>query len=443
MHADLWRCARAALAAVDPRAAVRRYLQVEPGPVTRLRLDSGEWTLRPENRIVLVAVGKAAAPMAEAAAALLGPKLSAGIVVTKYGHAAGVQLPSTLTLIEAGHPVPDANGLAGAHRITELAGGLSAGDLLLVLLSGGASALLPAPAPGLTLDDVQALTTLLLRAGATIAEINAVRKHTDRLKGGGLARLAQPASVIALILSDVVGDPLEVIASGPTVPDSTTFADVWAMLARYRLTEQLPSAIAAHLQAGLAGTLPETPKPGDPLFERVTNVLVGSNRQAAQAALREAERLGYRPLLLGTFIEGEAREVGRVTAALAKSVRVHGDPLSPPACLVWGGETTVTVRGSGRGGRNQELALAAALALDGVPGVALMAFGTDGTDGPTDAAGGLVDGGTAARARALGLDLWQALADNNSYPALDALGALVKTGPTGTNVNDLLILLVK
>jgi hydroxypyruvate reductase len=443
LHADLWRCARAALAAVDPRAAVRRCLHVEPGPATRLRLDSWEWTLRLENRLVLVAVGKAAAPMAEAAAAVLGPRLSAGVVVTKYGHAAGAQLPATLRLIEAGHPVPDANGLDGARRVAELASDLSAGDLLLILLSGGASALLPAPAPGLTLDDVQTLTTLLLRAGATIPEVNAVRKHTDRLKGGGLARLAQPASVVALILSDVVGDPLEVIASGPTTPDPTTFADVWALLARYRLTEQLTPAIAAHLQAGLAGALPETPKPGDPLFERVTNVLIGSNRQAAQAALREAEGLGYRPLLLGSFLEGEAREVGRVAAALAKSVRVHGDPLAPPACLVWGGETTVTVRGNGRGGRNQELALAAALALDGVPGLALMALGTDGTDGPTDAAGGLVDGQTAARARALGLDLWQALADNDSYSALDALGALVKTGPTGTNVNDLLILLVK
>jgi hydroxypyruvate reductase len=441
LPADLWRCARAALEAVDPRAAVRRRLQLGAG--ARLRVDSTEWTLQPENRLVLVAVGKAAAPMAEAAAAVLGPRLNAGIVVTKYGHAEGAQLPATLVLVEAGHPVPDANGLAGAQRVAERAGGLGAGDLLLVLLSGGASALLPAPAPGLTLDNVQALTTLLLRAGATIHEVNAVRKHIDQLKGGGLARLAQPASVAALILSDVVGDPLDVIASGPTTPDPTTFADVWAILERHQLTAQLPPGLAAHLRAGLAGQLPDTPKPGDPLFDRVTNVLVGSNRQAAQAALREAERLGYRPLLLSTFIEGEAREVGRVAAALTKSVRAHGDPLPAPACLVWGGETTVTVRGSGRGGRNQELALAAALALDGVPDVALLALGTDGTDGPTDAAGGLVDGQTAARARALGLDLWQALANNDAYPALDALGALVKTGPTGTNVNDLLILLVR
>ncbi len=443
LHSDLWRCARAALEAVDPRAAVRQRLQPQAEADRRLRLGSLDWTLRPENRLVLVAVGKAAAAMAEAAATVLGPYLSAGVVVTKYGHAEGAHLPVNVTLIEAGHPTPDANGLVGARRVAELISGLSAADYVLVLLSGGASALLPAPAPGLALEDVQALTTLLLRAGATIHEVNAVRKHIDQLKGGGLARLAQPASVAALILSDVVGDPLDVIASGPTVADPTTFAEVWALLARYRLTERLPPAITVHLQAGLMGAVPDTPKPGDPLFARVTNLLIGSNRQAAQAALREAEQLGYRPLLLSTFIEGEAREVGRVAAALAKSVRAHGDPLPPPACLVWGGETTVTVRGAGRGGRNQELALSAALALDGLPDVALLALGTDGTDGPTDAAGGLVDGQTAGHARTLGLDLWQALADNDAYSALNALGALVKTGPTGTNVNDLLILLVK
>jgi hydroxypyruvate reductase len=312
----------------------------------------------------------------------------------------------------------------------------------LPLLSGGASALTPAPVAGLTLADLQITTDQLLRAGATIGELNAVRKHLDRLKGGQLARLVAPAPVAALILSDVVGDPLDVIASGPTAPDPTTYAMAWQILEQRGVQTQLPAAVRAHLQRGREGMLPETPKPGDPLFARVTNTLVGSNRLAALAAVTAAEQLGYRALLLTTFVEGEAREVARVAAALAKGVRQHGDPLPAPACLVWGGETTVTVRGHGRGGRNQELALAAALALEGLPGVALMALATDGTDGPTDAAGALVDGTTIGAARSLGLDPVAALANNDAYPLLEAVGALLLTGPTGTNVNDLLVVLV-
>jgi hydroxypyruvate reductase len=292
------------------------------------------------------------------------------------------------------------------------------------------------------LSDLQVTTDLLLRSGATIGELNTIRKHLSRLKGGQLARLAAPAPVGVLILSDVVGDPLDVIASGPTVPDPTTYAEAWDVVQRYRLGESLPDSVSRRLRAGVAGQLPETPKPGDPLFAGVHNCIIGSNRLAAQAAVAEARRCGYRALLLTTFVEGEAREAARVAAALARSARVHGDPLSPPACLVWGGETTVTVRGQGKGGRNQELALAAALALEGVPDVLLMALATDGTDGPTDAAGAIVDGGTAARARALGLDPLAALANNDAYPLLSAVGDLLHTGPTGTNVNDLLVILV-
>ncbi len=430
---------RAALHAVDPRPAVAQALCREGN---RLHIADGVWDLAAAERVLLVAAGKAAVPMAETAVRILGDRLSVGIVVTKYGHAAGHTLPDTIRVIEAGHPVPDAAGLCGAAAVTALLETTTAQDRVLVLLSGGASALLPSPVAGVSLVDLQAVTEALLRAGATIGELNAVRKHLSRLGGGQLARLAYPAAIAALILSDVVGDSLDIIASGPTVPDPTTYATALAVLERYHLLDNIPHAVREHLERGCAGSIAETPKPGDPLFANVTNAIVGSNRLAAQAAVAEAERLGYRALLLTTFMEGEAREVAKVTAALAKSIRRYGEPLEVPACVVWGGETTVTVRGHGKGGRNQELALAAALALEGLSDVALLALATDGTDGPTDAAGAIVDGGTASQARAAGWDPAATLADNNAYPLLDAMGALLRTGPTGTNVNDLTVLLV-
>jgi len=332
-----------------------------------------------------------------------------------------------VTLLEAGHPLPDANSVRGAEAITEIARRAGAHDLVLCLLSGGGSALLTLPVVEMSLEDIQALTDDLLRSGATIQELNTVRKHLSQIAGGHLARLAAPAVLVTLVLSDVIGDPLDVIASGPTVPDPTTVAEAQAVLARRGVGRSLP--------------LRETPKPGDPAFARVEHVIIGSNRLAALAALERARALGYRSLLLGTYLEGEAREVGRVAAALAKGVLAHGDPLGPPACLVWGGETTVTVRGTGRGGRNQELALGAALALDGWQGVLVMALATDGSDGPTDAAGAIATGETLARARALGLDPHAALAENDSYTFFAALDDLLRTGPTGTNVNDLLFIL--
>ena len=311
---------------------------------------------------------------------------------------------------------------------------------MLAVISGGGSALLTLPWPGLDLGDLQNTTDLLLRAGATIVELNAVRKHLSQIKGGGLARLAGGARVASLILSDVVGDPLDVIASGPTVPDPTTFADAMTVLDRYGLRDRVPRAIRRHLESGLRGQLPDTPKEGADLFSRVHNVIVGSNRLAAEAAVREAQTRGLNAWLLSTFVEGEAREVAQVAAALAKELVNYDRPVPRPACLVWGGETTVTVRGQGKGGRNQELALAAALSMQDLPGVLLVALGTDGTDGPTDAAGAVSTGETVSRAAALGLDPFAYLADNDAYPFFDALGDLIRTGPTGTNVNDLLLL---
>ncbi len=315
--------------------------------------------------------------------------------------------------------------------------------MVLLLLSGCGSALLPAPSAGVTLEDLQVTTDLLLRSGANIVDLNAVRKHLSSLKGGQLARMAAPAPVVALVLSDVVGDPMDVIASGPTAPDPTTFAQAWDVVERYALTDAVPKSVSAHLLAGLRGEVPETPKPGDCLFDRVHNVIVGSNALAAQAAVARAEALGYAALLLTTFIEGEAREIAKVAVALARSLKETGHPVPLPACLVWGGETTVTVSGQGKGGRNQELALAAALGLEGIEGVAVMALATDGTDGPTDAAGAVVDGSTAVRARERGWDLRDALQANNAYPLLSDVGDLLRLGPTGTNVNDILVLLAR
>jgi glycerate 2-kinase len=429
----------AALRAVDPQPAVMRVLSRE-GNV--LHIADCTWNLDTVERVLLIAVGKAAVPMAEAASRILGRTLTSGIVVTKYGHAVNHTLPASVRVVEAGHPVPDASGLAGAEAVAALLETATPQDRVLLLLSGGASALLPSPVAGISLVDLQTVTSALLRAGATIGEINAVRKHLSRLSGGQLARLAQPAPIVTLILSDVVGDPLDVIASGPTAPDPTTYAVAQTTLARYHLLDKIPHPVLEHLEQGIAGQVAETPKPGDPLFANVANIIISSNRLAALAAVAEAERLGYRALLLTTFMEGEAREVAKVTTALAKSIRAHGEPVQPPACLVWGGETTVTVRGHGKGGRNQELALTAALALEGMPDVGLLALATDGTDGPTDAAGAIIDGQTTQHARTFGWDPATALADNNAYPLLDTVGALLRTGPTGTNVNDITVLLV-
>jgi hydroxypyruvate reductase len=430
---------RHALAAVDPHSAVVAHM-VRTGDI--LEIAGRRWDIGACDRIFVLAVGKAAVPMALAAVTILGDRLSGGVVVTKYSHVGHADFPPTLEIFETGHPIPDAAGLRAAAAVEACLRATTPDDFVLLLLSGGGSALLPAPVDGVTLDDLQRTNELLLRAGATIVEINRVRKHLSRFKGGQMARLAAPAPVVALILSDVVGDPLDVIASGPTAPDPTTYDLAWETLNQYALQATVPPAVAAHLQDGMAGRIPETPKPRDPIFDQVVNVIVGSNTLAARAAVAEAERLGYHALLLTTFIEGEAREVAKVAVALAKSVRTYGHPLSPPACLVWGGETTVTVRGQGKGGRNQELALAAAMGLEDLADVALMALATDGTDGPTDAAGAVVDGHTADRARQRGWDLHATLQDNNAYPLLEDVGALLHLGPTGTNVNDLLVLIV-
>ena len=425
LRQDALACLRAAIEAVEPEGLVRRHLSspaaAPPG----------------DGAVHLAAIGKAAAAMARGAAEVLGPRLAGGVVVAPPG-AAGEPPPGCRSFI-GGHPAPDAGSVAGGRAVLELAEALRADDHLLCLVSGGGSAVMTLPPEGLSLGDVRATTTALLRAGASIGELNAVRKHLDRLKGGRLARAAAPARTLGLVLSDVVGDPLDVIASGPLSPDPTTFADAVGILRQRGVWETAPERVRAYLDAGLRGEVEETPGQDDRCFERVVVRIVGNNELAAESALAEAERRGYATRLLTTELVGEAREAGRGLAEAARAERSAGS--GGPGGLVAAGETTVTVTGAGSGGRNQELALGAALALAGDEAVLLASAGTDGIDGPTDAAGAMADGTTLARAAELGLDPEAALADNDAYPFFDALGDLIVTGPTGTNVMDVQVVL--
>jgi len=419
---------RAALAAGDVEPLVRRHLRLDGA---RLLAGGLDLDLRGVRRVLVLGAGKAGASMARAVEGIVGARVSEGFVVVKDGY----RLPAArVEIAEAGHPVPDARGLAASSRLLALAGSLTADDLVIFVVSGGGSALTPAPAPPVTLEEKQAVTRLLLAAGATINELNAVRKHCSRFKGGLLARAAWPATMVTLALSDVIGDPLDVIASGPTAPDPSTYAEALAVLERRGVLTAAPRAIVERLRAGAAGGLPETPKPGDRAFERVTNVIVGNNALVVEAAAAEAERQGYRAHVLTRSLQGEAREVARELVARARA-------LPGPACLIAAGETTVTVRGRGRGGRCQEFALAAALELREGEATVALAAGTDGTDGPTDAAGGVVDAGTVGRGRAVGRDARRDLADNDAGAFLGATGEAVDTGPTHTNLLDLYLIL--
>lgn len=427
----------AALAAVDPRAAVLAVLQRRGDELT---IQDHHYDLRRFGRILVVGAGKAGAPMSQAVEAALGDRISAGLVVTKTDHSAPTQ---HIELVEASHPIPDAAGVTAGKRILALAGEAGADDLVIALLSGGGSALLEAPASDLTLDDFQGLTNALLACGATINEINCLRKHCSALKGGQLARAVAPATLVTLVLSDVVGSPLDVIASGPTVPDTSTWQEAWAIVEKYDLAEKLPTRIVQRLRDGLAGAIPDTPKPGDPVFANAHTLIVADNRMAAEAACAQAQARGFNPLLLTTYLEGDAEEIAKVAVALAKEVQDTDRPVATPACIILGGETTVTLRKDhGRGGRNQQLALAAALRIQSARGVTIVSLATDGTDGPTDSAGALADGETVARGAAIGLDAAVHLRRHDAYPYLKAVNDLLVTGPTQTNVNDLIFVFV-
>lgn len=423
------------LGAVDARKAVGRVISRngEELVIGRRRYD-----LRRYDRVVVLGAGKATASMAQAVEERLGSRLQGGFVVVKHGHVAPTR---RIVVAEAGHPVPDRSGQRAAAKLCDMAAELGRRDLLIVLLSGGASSLLPAPVPGITLADKQKTTQELLRCGASIREVNTVRKHLSRIKGGRLAEMTK-ATIVTLILSDVLGDDLSAIASGPTVPDPTTYREAVAILKRFRIWQAVPQRVRRHLDRGCQGLASETPKPGSSLFRRVHHHIVGNNGSAVRTVARVAREAGLRTLVRRQALTGEAREEGHQFGLLAKNIVQAGAPLQRPCCVVAGGETTVTVTGRGRGGRAQEFAAAAALEIAGLAKVWVVAIGTDGTDGPTDAAGAIVGGNTVARAQRLSVDLTGALQRHNTYPALKRLHQLIITGPTGTNVNDLYLLLI-
>jgi hydroxypyruvate reductase len=427
---------RAAIRAADPVEAVLRSFRLRG---SSLEAGGHGYKLNRFERVFVIGAGKASAAMAQAVERVLGRQISGGLINVKYGHTAKLK---RIELNECGHPDPDEAGVRGAARIAAIARQAGERDLVICVISGGASALLPAPAAPVTLAEKQAITRLLLNCGAVIGEINAVRKHISSIKGGQLARLAFPATVISLLLSDVIGDSLDVIGSGPTVADASTFADAQAVLRKYGIDRKAPAAVCERIERGVAGEIPETPKPDDPALRRTQNLVVGSNILAVAAAAAKARELGLRTMVLSTFIEGETRDVARMHAAIARQAKVYGQPLRGPACIITGGETTVTIRGDGKGGRNQEFALAAAIDLDGLDDVLILSGGTDGSDGPTDAAGALADGRTCRRAARLGMSAKDYLANNDSYHFFEPLGDLLMTGPTNTNVMDVRLILI-
>jgi hydroxypyruvate reductase len=426
----------ASLAAADPILLVRRSLQLD-GAI--LQAGKRLYDLARYSNLYVVGAGKAAAKMARAVEALLGERIAGGIVIVKHGHSIPLK---KLKIVEAGHPIPDPAGIKATEAIIRLLRRTQKNDLILCLVSGGASALLSCPVVGLSLQDKQRTTQALLNCGARIQEVNAIRKHISGIKGGRLAELAYPSTVLSLILSDVIDDSMDNIGSGPTAPDSSTFADCLSIIDRYGVGDMIPIAVTTFLKKGAAGEIADTPKADNPIFQQVQNLLIGNNQLALVAAKEKAQALGYNTLILSSSVEGEATRVAIDHVVSARDVLSSSSPVRPPACIISGGETTVTIRGAGLGGRNQEFALAAALEIDGLNGIVVLSGGTDGTDGPTDAAGGIVDGTTVQRARDQGLNARSYLERNDSYPLLKAVGDLLITGPTLTNVMDLRLILI-
>jgi len=426
----------ASLKAADPAILVKRALSLKN---RRLLVGKAAYPLDKYERVVVVGGGKGAVPMASAVEQLLKDRIDGGLIVTRYGHG-GVL--SRIEVVEAGHPIPDRTGVAAAQRVLELLKKSGERDLVIVLLSGGASALLPSPVEGVSLTDKQVVTALLLRSGATIQELNAVRKHLSHLKGGNMATAAAPATMLALVLSDVVGNDLSSIASGPTVPDPTTFHDAMAILHHYDLWDKIPQAIKDHLVQGSRSGSSDTPKPNHPAFARVQNLIIGDVGVALDAAAAQARRLGYHPFVLSSSLTGEAREVAKVFGAIIREIVATDRPIKRPVALLAGGETTVSVQGQGSGGRCQEFTLALAMEVAGLKKVTVFGFGTDGSDGATDAAGAVADGGTVERAHALGLQPQRFLDQNDSHTFFHTMAQTIQTGPTRTNVTDLYCALI-
>ena len=446
-----------ALNAVDPKKMIESKITLKQN---RLRIRQKEFNLKRFRRIIVIGGGKASGEMAEALEEILGRRISAGIVNVPHkirNSGIGKTSPGTVNrevssfsttrnglikLHQAGHPIPDEAGLKGTKEILDLVSDVRKDDLVICLISGGGSSLMPLPRGEITLADIGQINDDLLMSGATINEVNTVRKHISDCKGGWLAKRTYPATVVNLVLSDVIGDPLEFIASGPTVPDSTTFGDAIDILKRYNLWKTLPPSAGTILVEGQKGLIPETPKEGDQVFRKVHSFVMGNNRLAALAACKGLQEKGLQSLLLTSYLEGEARHVGTMLASIVKEIRSSGNPLPKPCGIVAGGETTVTVVGDGKGGRNQEVALSAALRIAGMESSVVATLATDGVDGPTQAAGAIVDGYTITRSLALNLNPESFLDNNDSYSFFSEVNDQIVTGSTDTNVNDLAIIVV-
>lgn len=431
------RILNAAISAVSPYDAVRSHLDVSEG---QLVCDDVQVDLSKVGRVFVVGAGKATFPMAEAVFELLDGKVDAGLIIVKDGHFdASVDL-GAIEVCEAAHPLPDERGVRATERMLTLLEEVRQDDLVLCLISGGGSALMTAPMEGISLDDLREMTEVMLASGATIQEVNALRKHLDRVKGGGIAEAVNEGQLLTLILSDVVGDAVDAIASGPTVADSSSFEDVKKILDTYELSAMLPESVLGHFERGAMGEIEDTPADGNEIFEKNSVHVVGNLKIAANAAKEQAEAEGLNVTIGSTSYQGEARTAGERFVTMMREMSERGIPLARPACLIFGGETTVTLRGDGKGGRNQEIALSAVRGMSGLKNCMLVTLATDGGDGPTDAAGAVVVPETLARGEALGLDVMEFLARNDSYAYFDALGDLIRTGPTQTNVNDLAFL---
>jgi len=423
---------------VDPKRIVQSKVKIKGETLT---IDGFKLSLRRFKRVTVVGAGKASGAMAEAFERVLSDRITRGLVNVLEGTRSNFHT-DRIELQEASHPVPSGKNTEATERMLELLAGLSEDDLVFCLISGGGSAMMSSPAAGISLADKQEITRSLLKCGATIQEINTVRKHLSKVKGGWLAKKAYPSTLVSLIVSDVVGDPLDSIASGPTAPDLTTYLDAINVLKRYDLWGGSPNSVRERLVKGCRSVIPDTPKSDDESFKKVFNIVLGNNRLACYAAQHTLEEFGLKTLYLTSFLEGEAREAALVLASIIKEIDASGRPVRRPAALIAGGETTVTVKGSGKGGRNQEMILSLLRKIAGISGVAAASVGTDGVDGPTDAAGAIADGESLSRAIAMKLNPTEFLLNNNSYGFFSKMKDLIFTGPTGTNVNDLFVAVI-
>ena len=434
---------RAGLDSVHAKKVIPASVRIEKtrggaGPGERLVIGNCRYKLRPGGRIIVTGAGKASAHMARALERILGRRIDGGVVVTQKGHAVPCK---RIEILEANHPVPDAEGIKASRKISRLLDDSGEDDLVICLLSGGGSSLLPAPVEGISLKDKRAVTDALLKASAPIEALNCVRKHLSRLKGGQFAHRAHPARLAVLAISDVVGDPFDVIASGPTCGDPTTFADARRELKHYGVWLAIPANVRKHIEGGVAGVIADTPEPSDPLFRHVQNFIVANNATALDAAAAEARSRGFKPLILTRHMQGEAREVGKFLAGIAAGIREEGKPARSPVCILLGGETTVTVKGGGLGGRCQELALSFLNNINNETSLCLLAAGSDGQDGPTPSAGAIADAKSLQITKKQGIDPRSFLSENNSHEFFRRFGELISTGPTGTNVMDIVVIL--